>query len=199
MAIPDAYELTPVVRSDDRGSFTEVFRGDVLAESLGYVPRTVQTNLSVSRRGVVRGIHYADVPLGQSKYVMATTGRVLDFVIDLRVGSATFGDWESVLLDDGERRAVFLAEGLGHAFVALSDQATVTYLVSDVYRPDREHGIHPLDPQIGLVMPEDAGSPLLSPKDEEAPLLERAIAEGLLPTWADAQERYAALRAGAAA
>ncbi len=197
MAIPDAYELTPVVRSDDRGSFTEVFRGDALAESLGYVPRTVQTNLSVSRRGVVRGIHYADVPLGQSKYVMATTGRVLDFVIDLRVGSATFGSWESVQLDDGERRAVFLAEGLGHAFVALSDEATVAYLVSDIYRPDREHGIHPLDPQIGLVMPEDAGRPLLSPKDEEAPLLEHAIAEGLLPTWDDAQQRYAELRAGA--
>ena len=120
-------------------------------------------------------------------------GAVLDFVIDIRLGSPTFGRWDSVLLDDRDRRAVYLAEGLGHAFVALTDDATVSYLVSDVFTASAEHGINPLDPEIALVFPAEAGRPLLSPKDAAAPSLAEAAAGGLLPTWSATRALYASL------
>jgi dTDP-4-dehydrorhamnose 3,5-epimerase len=100
-----------------------------------------------------------------------------------------------VLLDDVDRRAIYLAEGLGHAFVALTDDATVSYLVSDVYNPTAEHGISPLDPEVALVFPEAAGEPLLSPKDLEAPTLANAAATGLLPAWDDMRAFYDSLGA----
>jgi dTDP-4-dehydrorhamnose 3,5-epimerase len=133
---------------------------------------------------VLRGVHFADVPPGQAKYVSCPSGSVLDVVVDVRVGSATFGRWQSVLLDDHDRRALFLSEGLGHAFLALSPTATVTYLCSTGYAPGRERGIHPLDPALGIAWP-DGITPILSAKDAAAPTLAQAEAAGLLPTWAD--------------
>lgn len=190
LKIPDAYELTPRQHADERGLFLEWYRFDRLEETIGHPLNLRQANLSVSRRGVVRGIHFADIPTGQAKYVTAVRGAVLDYVIDLRVGSPTFGQWDSVLLDDIDRRSVYLAEGLGHAFVSLTDDAVVTYLVSDTFNPGREHGINPLDPDIGLVFPAEAGEPLLSPKDVDAPSLRAATESGLLPTWAQARAFY---------
>jgi dTDP-4-dehydrorhamnose 3,5-epimerase len=102
-------------------------------------------------------------------------------VVDIRVGSPTFGRWESVRLDDAERRAVYLAEGLGHAFCAVSERATVAYLCSSTYRPGHEHAIHPLDAELGIAWP--AGVPLLSAKDSAAPSLAQARAAGLLPEY----------------
>jgi dTDP-4-dehydrorhamnose 3,5-epimerase len=125
--------------------------------------------------------------------VTATHGAVLDYVIDIRVGSETFGQWDTVLLDDVDRRAIYLAEGLGHAFVSLTDDATVSYLVTDTFNAQREHGIDPLDPEIGLVFPDEAGEPLLSPKDTDAPSLSEAAEAGLLPTWSDMRAFYASL------
>lgn len=192
--VPDSYEITPKQFGDDRGVFLEWYRFDKLEEASGRSIKLAQSNTSVSKRGSVRGIHFADIPIGQAKYVTATRGAVLDYVIDIRVGSPTFGQVDSVLLDDTDRKAIFISEGLGHCFVALTDDATVSYLVTDVYRPDREHGINPLDPEIGLMIPEAAGTPLLSPKDTEAPGLSEAAAAGLLPTWDDARAFYASLR-----
>jgi dTDP-4-dehydrorhamnose 3,5-epimerase len=193
LKIPDSYEVTPKQFGDDRGVFLEWYRFDRLAEAVGHPIDLRQANTSVSKRGVVRGIHFADVPRGQAKYVTATHGAVLDYVIDIRVGSPTFGQWDSVLLDDVDRRAIYLAEGLGHAFVALSDDATVSYLVTDTFNAEREHGIDPLDPEIGLVFPPEAGEALLSPKDTDAPGLSEAAAAGLLPTWDDMRAFYATL------
>jgi dTDP-4-dehydrorhamnose 3,5-epimerase len=143
----------------------------------------VQTNVSVSSRGTVRGIHFADVPPSQAKYVTALSGSLVDFIVDIRVGSPTFGRWTSVLLDTVDRRAVYLSEGLGHAFVALEDDTTAMYLCTAAYNPSGEHGINPLDPEVGLEFP-DGIEPLLSPKDAAAPGLTRARDEGLLPTYA---------------
>ena len=185
LAVPDAYELTPVQRTDDRGVFLEWYRFDEIQEAVGHPLDLRQANMSVSKRGVVRGIHFADVPRGQAKHVKAVSGAVLDFIVDIRVGSPTFGQWDSVRLDTETHKAVYISEGLGHCFVALTDDAAVTYLVSDVYNPSGEHGIDPLDPEIGLVFPEEAGEPLLSPKDLDAPTLAEAAAAGLLPTWSD--------------
>ncbi len=183
--MPDGYEITPVQRADDRGVFLEWYRFDELERVVGHRLDLRQANMSVSKRGVVSGVHFADVPRGQAKYVKAVSGAVLDFVIDIRVGSPTFGQWDSVRLDTETHKAVYISEGLGHCFVALTDDAAVTYLVSDVYNPGAEHGITPLDPELGLVFPEEAGEALLSPKDLEAPTLAEAAAAGLLPTWSD--------------
>ncbi|ROS53022.1 dTDP-4-dehydrorhamnose 3,5-epimerase family protein [Frigoribacterium sp. PhB24] len=193
LKIPDSYEITPKQFGDDRGVFLEWYRFDKLAEVVGHSIDLRQANTSVSKRGVVRGIHFADVPLGQAKYVTATHGAVLDYVIDIRVGSPTYGQWDTVLLDDTDRRAIYIAEGLGHAFVALTDDATVSYLVTDTFNAEREHGIDPLDGEIGLVFPAEAGEPLLSPKDTEAPSLAEAASAGLLPTWDDMRTYYASL------
>ena len=193
LSIPGSFEITPVQRRDDRGVFFEWYRFDHLERALGHHLDLRQANTSVSRKGVVRGVHFADVPRGQAKYVTATHGAVLDYVVDIRVGSPTFGQWDSVRLDDVDRRAIYLAEGLGHAFVALTEDATVSYLVSDVYNPGAEHGIDPLDPDIALVFPEEAGKLFLSPKDRDAPTLAEAADSGLLPIWADVVDFYATL------
>ena len=133
----------------------------------------MQTNVSVSSRGTVRGIHFADVPPGQGKYVTALAGSLVDYVVDIRVGSPTFGRWEAVTLDAVDRRAVYLSEGLGHAFCALEDGTTAMYLCTAAYNPAGEHGIHPLDPEVGLALPAGV-DPLLSPKDDAAPSLAEA-------------------------
>lgn len=196
LSVPDSYEITPRQFTDDRGVFLEWYRFDKLAEVTGHPITLRQANTSVSKKGVVRGIHFADVPIGQAKYVTVTHGAVLDFVIDIRVGSPTFGKWASVRLDDVDRRAIYLSEGLGHAFVALTDDAVVSYLVTDTYNPTAEHGINPLDPEIGLVFPPEAGQPLLSPKDTDAPSLAEAAEQGLLPTWEAVRAFYETLNKG---
>lgn len=190
LSVPDAFEITPKQFSDDRGVFLEWYRFDELEQHVGHRLDLRQGNLSVSQRGVVRGIHFASVPRGQAKCVTATNGAVLDFVVDVRVGSPTFGRWDTVLLDDVDRRVAYLAEGLGHAFVALTDQATVSYLVTDVYRPEREFGINPLDPDLALPFPEAAGELRLSEKDAEAPSLAEAMERGILPDWETTRNWY---------
>ena len=194
LSVPDSYEITPIQRRDDRGVFLEWYRFDLLEEKIGHPLDLRQANTSVSKKGVVRGIHFADIPRGQAKYVTVTHGAVLDFVVDIRVGSPTFGQWDSVRLDDVDRKVIYLAEGLGHAFVALTEDATVSYLVSDTYRAEREHGINPLCSTVGLVFPDEAGEPLLSPKDTDAPGLRTAAEQGLLPTWDEARAFYDSLR-----
>jgi dTDP-4-dehydrorhamnose 3,5-epimerase len=181
LGIAGAWVRTPHVHRDERGSFLEWFRGDELEDHLGFRPDVAQGNCSLSRRGVVRGIHYCDVPPGQAKYVTCISGTILDVVVDLRVGSPTFARWEAVTLDDRARQAVYLAEGLGHAFMALSEEATVLYLCSTSYDPGREHAVHPLDPSVGIAWPADAGI-VMSQRDSAAPSLAEALERGLLPT-----------------
>jgi dTDP-4-dehydrorhamnose 3,5-epimerase len=194
MGVPDAWVCTPRIHADDRGAFLEWFRGDVLAEVTGRRFEILQANHSISKRGVVRGVHFADVPPGQAKFVYCPVGAALDVVIDLRVGSPTFGAVDSVVLDDVDRRAVFLAEGLGHAFCALSDDTSVTYMVSSVYDPIAERAISPLDPTLALAWPVGVAEVAMSDKDLAAPTLEAAQRDGILPSYEACQARYAALR-----
>ncbi|HEY8654181.1 MAG TPA: dTDP-4-dehydrorhamnose 3,5-epimerase [Dermatophilaceae bacterium] len=196
LGIGGSFEITPQQFSDDRGVFLESFRRDRLAEAIGHPFDIIQTNVSVSSRGTVRGIHFADVPPSQAKYVTALSGSFIDFVIDLRVGSPTFGQWDSVLLDTVDRRAIYLAEGLGHAICSLEDDSTVMYLCSATYDPAREHGINPLDPELGLTMPEGI-TPVLSAKDAVAPSLSQAVAQGLLPRYDECLRHYAELNSRA--
>jgi dTDP-4-dehydrorhamnose 3,5-epimerase len=182
LTIGGAFEIMPEQHGDPRGLFLEWYRADRLAEAVGHPLHLAQASMSVSARGVVRGIHFADVPPGQAKYVTCPRGAVLDVVVDLRAGSPTFGRWEGLRLDDDQRRAVYLAEGIGHGFCALSDRATLAYLCSQGYAPQREHSVHPLDPDLGIGWP--AGSPVLSGRDAVAPGLAEARAAGLLPDYA---------------
>ncbi len=195
LSIPHAYVFTPVQHADERGVFLETYRYEAVRDAVGHELALRQANTSVSRKGVVRGIHYALVPPGQAKYVTVSHGSILDFVVDIRVGSPTFGQWDSVLLDATDRRSLYVAEGLGHAFIALSDDTVVNYLVSEVYNGPRELGVDPRDPAIGL----DFGAlvPLVSPRDSAALTLAAAAAAGTLPGWDDCLALYENLRVGA--
>jgi dTDP-4-dehydrorhamnose 3,5-epimerase len=197
LKVPDAYEFTPRQHRDDRGVFLEFFKTGALSEAIGHPLVLAQANCSVSSRGTLRGIHFAQLPPGQAKYVTCVAGAGLDVVVDLRVGSPTYGEWDAVVLDETDRRAVYVAEGLGHVFLALSDNATLVYLCSDVFKPAREHGVHPLDPAIGIDWPRDV-SPLFSFKDAGAPTLAEAQTQGLLPSYDECQAHYASLGAGTA-
>jgi dTDP-4-dehydrorhamnose 3,5-epimerase len=193
LSIAGAYEVTPVLHSDDRGTFHEWYRFDELERAVGHALDLRQANTSVSHRGVVRGIHFADFPRGQAKYVTVNRGSVIDFVVDIRVGSPTYAQWDQAILDDKNHSAVYVSEGLGHLFVALEDQTTVSYLVSDVFSPGAEHGVNPFDAEIGLVFPIEREELIVSAKDRDAPSLSELAAAGSLPTFRGAEAYYALL------
>jgi dTDP-4-dehydrorhamnose 3,5-epimerase len=184
LRIPDCFVLTPVQHADDRGVFLEWFRGDELEAATGRRFDLRQANMSVSAAGVARGIHVSDVPPGQAKYVTAVSGAITDFVVDLRIGSPTFGEWEAIDLDTDSRRAVFIPEGVGHAFAVIGEQATVAYLTTDLYKPAADRTVSVLDPAIGLPLGTEVR---LSPKDSAAPLLADA---DFLPTWEQCRDWY---------
>ncbi|MDL4772340.1 MULTISPECIES: dTDP-4-dehydrorhamnose 3,5-epimerase [Thermomonosporaceae] len=194
LGIKGAFSFSPRVHGDGRGSFHEWFRSDLLQKQTGHPLHLAQANCSISARGALRGVHFADVPPGQAKYITCVRGAILDVVVDLRVGSPTFGTWEAARLDDEEHRCLYIAEGLGHAFMALTDDATVVYLCSESYSPEREHGVHPLDPELGIEWP--AGiEPALSAKDAAAPSFAEARDSGLLPDYRQCLDYYAVLGA----
>jgi len=194
LTISGAWEFTPESHHDDRGVFVNPYVARAVAAAVGHPIDLVQTNHSVSRRGTVRGVHYALVPPGQAKYVYCPAGAVLDIVVDIRVGSPTFGQHDAVRLDTVDYRAIYLAEGLGHVAVALEDGSLLSYLCSSAYDPEREKGTNPLDPALGLQWPADLDL-LLSPRDRSAPTLAEAAAQGLLPTYDDCVALYATLDA----
>lgn len=183
LSIEGAYVITPQTHGDARGLFFEWFKAPTFTDVVGHPLTLAQANCSVSSKGTLRGIHYADVPPGQAKYVTCLQGAVLDVVVDLRVGSPTFGAWESVLLDTESRRLVYISEGLGHGFVALEDSSTVIYLCSTTYNPAGEREVDPFDPAISIDwgISKDAAS--LSAKDAIAPSLATAAEAGLLPDY----------------
>ena len=184
LSIAGAYAIANTIHGDERGEFVEWFRADYLQNATGLDFSTVQANLSVSQKGTLRGIHFADLPPGQAKYVMCPTGAIQDYVVDIRVGSPTFGTWEAVTITAQDRNAILLDVGLGHAFVALEEETTVTYLVTDHYKPQAEHAINPQDSDLALEFPFSGKELLVSAKDRDAPGLQEALASGMLPTWA---------------
>ena len=194
LGIEGAWLFTPQIFHDGRGSFLEWYRAAELSDALGYTPEIAQANCSVSRQGVIRGVHFTDVPPGQAKYVTCVNGAILDVVVDVRVGSPSYGLWEAVRLDDQVQRAVYLSEGLGHAFMALSPEATVVYFCSTAYAPGREHAVNPLDTHLAIAWPTDV-EPVLSDKDATAPTLSQAMRTELLPRY-DECMAYAARRRG---
>ena len=184
MKIDGAWVFVPRLFPDGRGSFHEWFQAPEFERTTGHRLNLAQANCSVSSRGTLRGIHFADVPPGQAKYVKCARGALLDVVVDIRVGSPTFGQWDSVVLDDVSHRAIYVSEGLGHGFMALTDDATLIYMCSEGYAPEREHTIDPLDPALAIEWPLDI-EPNLSSRDAAAPSLAQAQEQGLLPVYSE--------------
>lgn len=183
LSVPGAWEITPTVHGDPRGGFFEWFTEQGFADMTGHRFEMRQANCSTSAAGTLRGLHFAQLPPSQAKYVTCVSGAVFDVAVDIRAGSPTYGRWDSVLLDDVDRRSIYLSEGLAHGFLALQDQSTVMYLCSAPYAPAREHTIAATDPEIGIDWPLPAGKLVLSERDAAAPTLQQVRAEGLLPTW----------------
>jgi dTDP-4-dehydrorhamnose 3,5-epimerase len=185
LKIEGAWLFTPKKFDDDRGSFHESFKLSTISEVLNRGFEVKQVNQSHSKAGVIRGIHWADVPPGQAKYISCPRGAIWDIVVDLREGSATFGKWDAVEISAENSQSVLIEEGLGHAFLSLADDTVVSYLCSEPFNPIREHGINPLDETISIPF----GSQLqghgftFSPKDVEAPSFLEAKALGLLPKY----------------
>lgn len=185
LRVPGAWEITPAIHPDPRGLFFEWFTDREFTEMTGHRLDLHQANVSVSSAGVLRGLHFAQLPPSQAKYVTCLRGAVFDVVVDIRVGSPTFGQWDSVLLDDQDRRSIYLSEGLAHGFLAMEENSTVAYMCSAGYAPGREHTIRATDPAIGIDWP--ISDFVLSDRDAEAPLLADVEAAGQLPTWDEAR------------
>jgi dTDP-4-dehydrorhamnose 3,5-epimerase len=180
--IAGAWEITPQLHADARGLFFEWLTDRGFTSFAGHRLDVRQANCSVSAAGVLRGLHFAQLPPSQAKYVTCLSGSVFDVVVDIRVGSPTFGHWDSVLLDDRDRRSVYLSEGLAHGFVALQDNSTVMYLCSAEYNPQREHTIAATDSALAIDWPTEHKL-VLSDRDAAAPTLDEVRAAGLLPSW----------------
>jgi dTDP-4-dehydrorhamnose 3,5-epimerase len=185
LKIEGSWVFTPKKFPDDRGSFHEVFKLPFLSDTLGFVFEVKQVNQSVSKAGVIRGIHWADVPPGQAKYVFCSKGSIWDVVIDIRVGSPTFGQFDGEVISADNGKCVLIQEGLGHVFLSLEDDTVVNYLCSEPFSPTTEHGINPLDADLAIPFGSkiSASSFQVSPKDEEAPTLRQAQAANLLPAY----------------
>ena len=186
LEISGAWEVELKKFDDSRGFFFESFRSDFSHDTFGRKFTVKQTNTSVSAKGAVRGIHYALVPPSQAKYVQCQKGSIMDYVIDIRIGSPTFGKSLSIELDSDTPRAIFIEEGLAHAFVALEDETVVTYLVNENFNPEREKGINPFDKELAINWPKM--DLLLSEKDKTAISLQEAKELDLLPNFAECKQ-----------
>ena len=183
LAIKGAYEFTPTVFPDSRGLFVTTYQQPLFAETTGHAFPFFQTSQSFSRRGVVRGVHFTSTPPGMAKHVYCARGRVLDFVVDLRVGSPTFGRWDMIHLDQEHFRSTYLPVGVGHVFVALEDDTAMMYQMTGPYVAENELAVSPLDPALALPVRLDGVEPVLSERDVAAPTLAEALEAGILPDY----------------
>ena len=176
--LPGCVVIEPAVFGDDRGFFFETWNADRYAEH-GLPTRFVQSNVSSSARGVLRGLHY-QWPNPQGKLVSVLEGEVYDVAVDIRHGSPTFGRWEAVVLSAENKKQFWIPEGFAHGFVVLSERAIFSYLCTAQYDRQADAGVRWDDAAIGIDWP--VSSPLLSEKDAKAPFLAEVAAEQL-PTY----------------
>ena len=182
LSIHGAWLLQSRVFADDRGTFSEWFKSSLLTELTGESFEPVQANVSVSNAGVIRGIHYSLAPRGQAKLVTVLRGSILDVAIDIRVGSPTFGKYQSATMAAGDGQAMFLRHDMAHAFQALEDNTVVSYLVSSEYSPAEEKEISPMCSMLNIVWSQKL-QVVLSEKDRMAPNTSQQSSAYLLPTF----------------
>lgn len=166
LALPEVLLITPDVFRDDRGRFLETWRESEYV-ALGIGP-FVQDNVSVSRRGVLRGLHFQS-PRAQGKLVYALRGTVFDVAVDVRAGSPTFGRWVGSELSGDNHRQLYIPAGFAHGFVTLTDDVVFGYKCTDYYVPEVELAIRWNDPALSIAWPVD--DPIVAPRDEAAALL----------------------------
>ena len=188
----DAYRLEQKTFRDHRGSFGEAWRRGALSDALGRPFDVRQANFAVSRRDTLRGFHFAVTPPGQAKLVTCVQGALTTAVVDLRVGSPTFGDFDLVDQDADSGVGVFVAEGLGMAFIARTEGARMAYLCSTEFVAETMLGVQALDPELGI--PWGCDAPLMSEKDAAAPTIAECARDGLLPRYETCVAFYESLR-----
>lgn len=178
--IEGAWIVDGTRHGDERGWFQELFKHSAVERETGFRFDPVQINVSHSIEGVIRGIHYSIAPAGQAKYVSVMSGQIDDYIIDIRPSSATFGRWQRVRLGAREGNAVILGPHMGHAFQAISAEATVCYAVTAEFNVEAEKAINPFCPRLAIDWATDV-SPIVSTKDTVAPGLDEQMGNGLLP------------------
>lgn len=172
-SIPEVVLLVPKVFGDHRGYFLETFRQDEFDRKV-YPTVFVQDNHSGSRQGILRGLHY-QIKQTQGKLVRAAVGEIYDVVVDIRLGSPTFGQWVGVWLTAENRHQLWVPGGFAHGYYVVSEWADFLYKTTDYYAPEWERGIRWNDPAVGVEWPlVDGKEPQLSAKDLIAPLLAEA-------------------------
>lgn len=169
LGIEGAWLYTSEVHVDGRGYFSEWFKTEIIEDKLNRKFEVAQSNVSKSRKGVVRGIHLSAAPMGQAKWITCTSGSVWDVVVDLRPNSKTFRKWVSHELKAGSGESILIEEGLGHAFLALEDESIVSYLTTSSYKQEFERSISPTDPSIAITWP--SSTLHFSERDKTAPSL----------------------------
>ena len=178
------FESTWLVKSeihqDSRGSFRETFRRDLFLHFSQLDFNPVQVNSSVSKKGVLRGIHYSVSEAGQAKWISCLRGEIEDYVIDLRLNSPTFGKWKSITLSANNGFSLIIPTGFGHAFEARTDDCLVSYALSSTYDPKSEMTISPNDPTIAVTWVHS--TPEMSERDKFAPFLSEQVLSGNMPS-----------------
>lgn len=193
LSIHGAVEFSPRVFRDARGSFTSPFEGAAFAAATGRpLFRVEQVSCTLSDQGVLRGVHYTTTPPGMAKYLSCPRGRIRDYLVDLRIGSPTFGSVETLELSSENCRAVYVPVGVGHAFLAQERNSMVVYLLSHGYVPEHECAVSVRDPALEIPLPNDVDV-IQSERDLTAPTLARARERGLLPDYPTCRETEANL------
>jgi len=168
--LPGVYILEPRVFGDARGWFMET-HSQKNFEDLGIACRFVQDNHSfTARKGTLRGLHFQNEPMAQAKLVRVLKGAVLDVAVDIRKGSPHYLKWFGAELSADNKRMLFIPRGFAHGFLTLTDDVEFFYKVDNFYSPECDRSIRFDDPSIGVDW--GAGAPVLSAKDQNAPLLE---------------------------
>ena len=170
-AIAGVYLIQPTRFEDERGHFSELWRESALAELIGQPLHFVQENESVSRFGVLRGLHFQIAPFAQAKLIRVLQGRVLDVAVDLRIESQTYGQHIALELDAENGELLFLPKGVAHGFVVLSDSARVNYKTDAYYSPDHERGVRYDDPTLAIDWALPAEQLIVSARDQALPFL----------------------------
>jgi dTDP-4-dehydrorhamnose 3,5-epimerase len=184
LAIEGAWVANSPVWIDNRGSFREWFRREEVLSQTGIDFSVQQANISVSNKGVVRGIHYSLTADGQAKWVTCTNGSIIDVIVDIRPNSSTYKKIEYINLNAEEGKAVLIGKGLGHGFIALEDKSTVSYVLSSPYESKLEYKINPMDPDLRINWKSELvgeAELIMSEKDEKGPTLGEQKLRNLLP------------------
>jgi dTDP-4-dehydrorhamnose 3,5-epimerase len=169
--IEDVLEVSGPIFEDDRGFFCEIHNQRAWAEA-GFEHRFVQDNMSMSRRGTLRGMHYQIDPHAMGKYICVLRGSIFDVAVDLRRGADTFGQWVGRTLSGANHVGMWIPAGFAHGFVALEDETLVYYKCTNTYHPASERSVAYNDPAIGIEWP--IPPTVITPKDAQAPLLKDA-------------------------